>query len=247
MEPSVDLPKQAEQAVAQFIDAAKRAFDSDLVSIVLYGSGAEGKLRPTSDVNMLVVLRQFDAARAELLREPMRVSHAMAKLSAMFVLENEVQAAADAFTVKFADMVVRHRVLYGSDPFSRVTISREATLRRLRQVLLNYELRLRERFVAVGLREEQLEKLIADAAGPLRSSAASLLRIEGRQVASAKAALKEIVAETNDPVLIQVLQDISDARENVTRPPGRAPQTVIALMRLTQALRERVERIPANP
>lgn len=232
--------------MAQFVDAAKLAFGSDLISIVLYGSGAEGKLRQTSDVNILVVLHKFDAAHAESLREPMRVAHAIARLSAMFLLENEMQAAADAFTVKFADMVERHRVLHGSDPFPRVTISHEATLRRLRQVLLNYQLRLRERFVAVGLREEQLGKLIADAAGPLRSSAASLLRIEGRPVASAKSALREIVAETKDPLLIQVLEDISAAREKRALPAGRAPLSIMALLRLTQTLLDRVGRIPAN-
>ena len=45
--------------------------------------------------------------------------------------------------MKFADIVRRHRVLHGVDPFAGVTISRAAAVTRVRQVLLNLVLRLR--------------------------------------------------------------------------------------------------------
>ncbi len=41
------------------VDAARRAFGDDLRSIVLFGSAAEGRLRATSDVNLMLVLRRF--------------------------------------------------------------------------------------------------------------------------------------------------------------------------------------------
>jgi hypothetical protein len=44
----------------------------------------------------------------------------------MFILESEIVVAKDAFAVKFADIVARHQVLYGNDPFAGLTISREA-------------------------------------------------------------------------------------------------------------------------
>src|SRR5690348_7904854 len=116
------LPEAVERALGSFLDAAKQAFGADLVSVVLFGSGAEQNLRPTSDVNILLVLKGFDQAKADQLREPLRFAHAAIELNAMFMLEAEVPAAMEAFAVKFSDILHRHRVLHGSDPFAHVTV-----------------------------------------------------------------------------------------------------------------------------
>jgi len=159
------------------------------------------------------------------------------------VLEDEMAAANEAFAVKFADIQARHRVLFGSDPFERLGTSRDALVRRLKQVLLNLQLRLRERYVMVSLREEQLARVIADAASPLRASAASLLQLEGRPAESPKAALGQLVGELGDARLKGVLDDISAAREAAEFEPGQAAATLMCLIELTQRLRERVERV----
>ena len=83
------LSEPVERNIALFVDAAKAAFAGDLVSIVLFGSAAEGQMRATSDVNVIVVLKRFAAEAAEELRGPMQVAHAAADLKAMFLLEYE--------------------------------------------------------------------------------------------------------------------------------------------------------------
>ncbi|MEO8101155.1 MAG: hypothetical protein ABI790_01425 [Betaproteobacteria bacterium] len=240
---AVELPKQVEQGVNAFVDAARLAFEADLVAIVMYGSAAEGRLRATSDVNMLLVLRQFDQARADRLREPLRLAHAAVLLNAMFLLESEVPTAMEAFAVKFADIVARHRVLLGSDPFANLDMPREALIRRLKQVLLNLQLRLRERYVLLSLREEQLALVIADAAGPLRSSAASLLHLEGQDARAPKEALERVVRDMNDDGLSAALHEVSSAREDRQLAPGKAALTLMGLIELTRRLRDRVERL----
>src|SRR3954469_16095851 len=155
------LPEPIERTIGSFVDAAQQSFGPDLVSIVLFGSGAEQNLRATSDVNILLVLKRFDQAQADGLREPLRFAHASIELNAMFMLETEVPLAMEAFAVKFSDILHRHRVLHGSDPFADVTVPDKALLRRLRQVLLNLQIRLRERYILLSLREEQLERVIA--------------------------------------------------------------------------------------
>jgi predicted nucleotidyltransferase len=237
------LPEAVERAIAGFVDAAKQAFGADLVSIVLFGSGAEQQLRPTSDVNLLLVLKQFDQKAADSLREPLRFAHAAVELNAMFLLEAEVPLAMEAFAVKFSDILMRHRVLHGSDPFAYVTVSNAALLRRLNQVLLNLQIRLRERYLLLSLREEQLGRVIADAAPPLRASAASLLQLEGNRSSSPKKALERIVSELNDPQLTEALGAITKVRGGERLEPGRAPTVLTDLMRLTEKLRERVGRL----
>ena len=175
---TADLPATVERVLREFVDATREAFGPELRAVVLYGSAAEGRLRPTSDVNVVVVLAAFDRARADRLREPLRLAQAAVRLTAMFLLESEIGPAVEAFAVKFADLGRRRRVLYGADPFARLAIGRPAEAARLTQVLLNLVLRLRAAYLLRGLREEQLARVVADAAGPLRSCAATLIGLE---------------------------------------------------------------------
>ena len=122
----------------------------------------------------------------------MRHAHATVRLRAMFLLADEVAAAAEAFAQKFDDVRRRHRVLWGRDPFATLAPSRAALVGRVNQVLLNLALRLRAAYVERSPREEQLVAVVADAAAPLRTAAASLLDLEGRRAPSPKAALREV-------------------------------------------------------
>ena len=104
----------------RFRDSAEAAFGADLRAVVLFGSAAEARLRATSDVNLVVVLRRFERAQAEQLQRPLRVAQAAARLTPMFLLESEVPMAAEAFAVKFDDILHRRALLFGTDPFEQL-------------------------------------------------------------------------------------------------------------------------------
>ena len=106
-----NLPPNVGRVLTGFIEQAQSAFANDLRAVVLYGSGAEGKLRATSDVNLLLVLSAFEQTKANQLREPLRLAHAAILLRVMFLLESEIRPAMESFAVKFADIIRRRRVL----------------------------------------------------------------------------------------------------------------------------------------
>ncbi|MES2739844.1 MAG: hypothetical protein V4754_02655 [Pseudomonadota bacterium] len=223
-----------------FVAAAQHAFQDDLCAIVLYGSAADGQMRATSDVNLLLLLRRFAPGAADALRESMLVAHAAIDLQVMFLLEAELPAAMEAFAVKFSDIIDRHRVLYGPDPFVGLHTARGALLLRLNQVLLNQQLRMRERYVLVSLREEQLVPAIADAAGPLRAAAASLAHLDSGASEAGKPALERFVRALGQPALDQALRHMSAAREGALLAPGLAGATFIGLIEIAEQLRARV-------
>ena len=235
---TTDLPPEVARVLDDFVQAARDAFGADLEAVVLFGSGAEGALRPTSDVNLIVVLAAFDPAKAAPLRGAFRTAHAAANLSVMYLRRDEVPAAAEAFAQKFADIARRHRVLYGSDPFAGLSVPRDALIRRLDQVLLNLTLRLRAAFVARGLREEQLAHAIADAAGPLRTCAANLLSLEGGAPPSPKAALERLTRDLGGD-WDEVLANITRARTDEALPQGAAERTLTRLIDLAERMRAR--------
>lgn len=236
MEQTSSLPPEISEGIEQFLQKAGQAFGKDLVSAVLFGSAAEGRLRSTSDVNLLLVLRQFDKAQADMIRDPLRTAHASIHLDVMFLLESEIWQAMDAFAVKFADILSRKRVLIGHDPFENLLITPEAMLRRTQQVLLNHILRMRERYAMVSLREEQLALIIADMAGPLRACAASLLRLQGRPAASPKEAFATILSEHGGPTGADIGALIDQVRSQGSLPSGVTGTLMFYLMKIVESM-----------
>jgi predicted nucleotidyltransferase len=237
----MNLPSHVTAALSAFLDAARSAFGENLRSVVLFGSGAEGKLRTTSDVNLMLVLRAIDRAQFDDIRDALRVARAAVRLEPMFVLESELGEAAEAFANKFEDIRRRHVLLHGDDLVSNLKISPEALRRRLRQVLLNQTLRLRDLYAERSLREEQAATAIAEAAGPLRVAAASILELEGRPASDPKTALATLVSETGE--FKGAIEEMSEARESRLLPPGTAAATLFDVARLARWLYERAARL----
>ncbi len=235
------LPQTAAALLDRFVADARTAFGDDLLSIVLFGSAAEGALRASSDLNLIVVLRRFERAAAARLTDSYRFVHAAGRLAVMVLLEGEIAAASEAFAVKFLDIAGRHRVLHGNDPFAGLAVPRDAVARRLRQVLLNLELRLREQFLAAADQPERLAHALAESAGPLRAAAAAMLWLEGRTAATPKAALTTLARDLDGAPWDDLLAAITAARGG--QPVDDADAMIARLLALADALRRRSLRV----
>jgi predicted nucleotidyltransferase len=235
-----NLPDPVRAGLTAFSAAAQDAFGDDLVALVLFGSAAEGRMRATSDVNVALVLARYDPTKVAAVGDAYRLAQAAIRLSAMFILETEIGSASEAFAVKFADIASRHAVIFGRDVFGSLAMSRSATLHRLRQVLMNLLLRLRERYVAESPFPERLALAAADAVGPLRASAASLLLLETGETAAPRDALRRIAEDSG---LGEALAAISEARESGAVPEIGAAATLLGAIELTAALHDRAERL----
>ena len=238
-----DLPATVARVLDEFVQAARTELGAALHSIVLFGSAAENRIRPTSDVNVAVVLSAFDRTGIDRLRPTVERAHAAIRLEALWLLEGEVAAAAEAFAVKFTDIARRHRVLHGPDPFAALVVSRQATIARLRQVLLNQLLRLRASYAVDGGHEERLTLRIADAAGPLRVSAAEILELEGGPPLSPRDALAHITEAWAEPDRAAVLAAISTARETRHLEAGQAGERLLAVVELAGFLYRRAAQL----
>jgi predicted nucleotidyltransferase len=186
------LPSNVVSILTDFVAEAREALSEDLVAVVLFGSAAEGRLRATSDVNLILVLRGFEPKKLEGLNGSLVAAQAAIQLQTMFLLESEIAAAVECFAQKFADILRRHRVIFGKDVFAGTTVPRNAEIFRLRQILLNLTLRLREAYVSRAARPELAARVLADAFGPLRAAAATMLELEGAACSDPDAALARV-------------------------------------------------------
>lgn len=233
------LPPNVRECLTRFLAAAQQAFAEDLLSAVLFGSAADGTLRKSSDVNLILALRRYEPARAEQLRNELASAEAAILLRVMFLLETEISAACEAFAQKFSDILRRRAVLLGRDLFAGVSISRAAQVWRLRQVLLNLLLRLREIHAGYDSGSRSQLSMLADSTGPLRSSAVLLLSLEGQQAPGPKAALIQLSEQVAPGKLQSAWAKLSALRETGMLPAADASEVMIAMMELAAAMHRR--------
>lgn len=236
------LPPATASALEAFVASTVSAFADDLVSVTLFGTAAEGRLRTTSDVNVIIVLERVRREALDAITEPARLAEGLIRLSPMFVLRGEIGAAAAEFALKFSDITNRHIVLHGEDVFATVTVDRDELARRVRQVLLNLSIRLRERYVSQSLRQEQAARVIAETAGPLRAAAAAIIELETGERLAPREALQRIARESSAETAA-LIDSISAAREKGVLPPGEAPVRLFAMVQLAGSLYDRSRRL----
>ncbi len=244
--PAPVLSPEVQKVLDEFVLAIKQGFSDQLISIILFGSAAEGKLHLTSDVNLLIVLVSFEKGRADELRQPLRIAEAAIKLRPMFLLTEEVGSAARVFAPKFADILRRRVILFGEDPFASLSIPREAEVRQLKQQLLNLTLRLRAAYVEVSLRDEQLSRFLAGSVGPLRALAAALLELESRPSISPQAAFESLGLQFSLAHWPETLSLLAAAQESRFLPPGSSGPALFQLLEFLRAAMLRVEALSAE-
>jgi predicted nucleotidyltransferase len=193
------LPTHVDTVLKDFVGEAQEALGGDLVSAVLFGSAADGRMKATSDVNLILVLGRFDPEKLARLSDALLTAEAAIQLHVMFLLESEIQAAVECFAQKFADILRRHRVIFGKDVFADTVVPRGAEIFRLRQILLNLTLRLRQVYVARGERAEQVAHVLADIFGAVRASVATLLELEGHLDSDSDTALTTVAKSFGVP------------------------------------------------
>src|SRR3954471_2887837 len=100
------------------------AYPDALRSVVLFGSSVAGEHRAkTSDYNVLVIV---DALPLEKLRAVAAVSKAWAQDGnppPLTFTDSEWRSSADIFPMEYADILERHRVLFGAAPFDGIKVS----------------------------------------------------------------------------------------------------------------------------
>ena len=146
-----------EKLSSEFVERIRAAAGANLVSVVLYGSGAEGEFHPEySDLNLLCVLRDASFASLNKIADVVEWWRGKKHRPPLVMTLAELNASADTFSIEFVDMKQRHRVLFGEDVLNSLNIP--MTLHRAQ---VEYELReklflLRQHVLVAGSNEKQL-------------------------------------------------------------------------------------------
>ena len=127
------------------------AYGPGLRSVVLFGSAVAGEHNPKkSDYNILVIV---DSLPLDKLRAVAAVSKAWAEDGnppPMTFTNNEWRSSADIFPMEYADILERHRVLFGTPPFEGIRVTPSDLRLQVEQQTMGKLLQLRQATMGAG-------------------------------------------------------------------------------------------------
>ena len=135
----------------ELVSQLQKVYGAQLRTVVLYGSAAAGEHIPKrSDYNVLVIVD-------ELTMQHMRAEAAVARAwgekgnpPPLTLTLSEWRGSADIFPMEYADILERHRVLYGTPPFEGISVDREHLRLQVEHEAMGKLLKLRQGVLASG-------------------------------------------------------------------------------------------------
>lgn len=204
------LPEELRPFLEEFQQDLTRAAGDNLAGLIVFGSAIRGGYRKgTSDVNLVVLLRDTSASKLRDIAPAIKRAWRALRVEPLLLKPSEVADATDVFPTRFLDIQRHHLVLFGEDPFHDLRVAPEHLRLRVEQELRNLLLRLRRRYVALVEEPATLSAQLMSITAPLVIELETLLRLTNRPVPTGgEAAVLQAAAEAfglDGPALLQLL------------------------------------------
>ena len=224
--PDFYLPQDVAAALDSLTSALREVPGDNLLGLILFGGLARGRYNPgTSDINIVVYVREATARSLDGFANPLHVAWRAKRVEPMIIAHGELPRLATAFPTKILDIQRKHVVLFGDDPFDGIIVSREHIRAHAEQDLRNLSLRLRRRFVSIHDDGAALAMAATDAAVALAVNLRALLFLRGvvSDEFQPTEAIYERAAETFG-LDLDVLEVLKHAHRNADAAPFTLPQ-----------------------
>ena len=170
----------------ELVQKLRAATAENLKAVILYGSAATEEFHSKhSDLNILCLVGQTDAAHLEALHDPVDWWIRRGQRPPLVFALEELRQSADIFTIELVDMKARHRILYGQNLLASISVPLHYHAIQVERELRTGWLRLRQAILAAPKKS----KVYLEIMGSSFSAFAALFR-------HALIALGEAPAET---------------------------------------------------
>ncbi len=181
--------------IEEFVPQLSGAFGSTLRSVILYGSAVAGEhIARKSDYNVLVIVESVPLDRLAAIGAVLRAWAEAGNPSPMTFTEAEWKSSADVFPMEYADILERHRVLFGPDVTEGIQVSRGDLRLEVEQQARGKLLHLRRAVLAAGDHGADQIQLIEASLSALMVVFRAVVRLDGGVPSQDYAALSADVA-----------------------------------------------------
>lgn len=180
----------------ELVSQLKGAYGPTLQSVMLYGSAVAGEhIAKKSDYNVLVILDAVPLDRLAAVGAILRSWGEAGNPPPMMFTTSEWKSSSDVFPMEYADILERHRVLYGSDQTEGITVSRPDLRLQVEQQALGKLLHLRRGAMAAGDDAKEQISLLEASLSALMVVFRGVVRLAGDVPSQDYSALSSDVAE----------------------------------------------------
>jgi Nucleotidyltransferase domain len=147
----------------QIVERLKKALADRLVSVVLYGSAANGDLQAGySDLNVLCVLSEITPRELAAVAPVFLWWRGLGNPAPLLLTRTEFATSTDCFAIEFHDIRDQHRILYGENVVEELQVDDSFYRAQVEHELRAKFLRLRHKAVGVLADRHLLSRLLAD-------------------------------------------------------------------------------------
>jgi hypothetical protein len=184
----------AKMTPEQLVEQLRRAYGPELRSVVLYGSAAAGEHIPKrSDYNVLVLVDALSLDRLSAAASVARAWSEGGNPAPMTLTMSEWRGSADIFAMEYADILERHKILYGESPFDGIRVDPRDLRLQLEHEAMGKLLRLRQGILAAGGDGRLEGELLAASLSTIMVIFRSVARLQGETPAKDNLSLAQSV------------------------------------------------------
>lgn len=185
----------ARMTLDELVSQLRAAYGTALRAIVLYGSAASGEHIPKrSDHNVLVIVDELDEARLTAASAASRAWTEAGNHAPLTLTTAEWRGSSDIFPMEYADILDRHKMLFGDPPFEGIHVDQKDLRLQLEQEAMGKLIKLRQGVLASGNDGQRQVELLAASIGAVLVVFRAFLRLHGTQPPKDYVALVEAVA-----------------------------------------------------
>lgn len=232
----------------ELVSQLRAAYGTALQSIVLYGSAAAGEhIAKRSDYNVLVIVDGLDPARLSAASAASRAWADAGNPAPLTMTVSEWRGSADIFPMEYADILERHKVLFGDPPFDGIRVDLKDLRLQLEQEAMGKLIKLRQGVLASGNEADRQLELLAASLSAIMIIFRALVRMHGGTPPKDNAALVEAVARQVQLDAAPFVRVIKHVRGESTMKATDAASVMGGYMRGMEQLVAYLDRYEAKP
>jgi len=176
-------PKDPKEVFPEVISDSKEVFGEDLVSIILYGSAAEGHYRPgKSDINFLIVLSDTGIDQLDRAFPKMGKWRKRKIATPLFLTEDYIQSSVDVYPIEYLNFQHHYILVYGKDLLKDLVIDPRMLRLQCEREIKGKLLLLRRTFLETEGKPQALMQVIAYSLTAFMAIFEGLLALQGHEV-----------------------------------------------------------------
>jgi len=190
------IPKKPEEVFGDFVRRYKEVFGSDLLGVILYGSGARGDYIPKkSDINFMVILTEEGINSLGKAIPLVSKWHKRRVSTPLFLTKTYIESSLDTFPIEFLNFKTAYKLIYGEDVLKDLSFDRKYLRLQCERELKGKLLQLRENFLETEGNKRKIEALISLSLSTFFSIFQAVLFLKDKDPVSEKGELLKVMAQ----------------------------------------------------